>query len=91
MPVGPLPVAMIEPAFGATLMPEVGLKTLPAPGVVTASQAAIALSAVAVAAEPEHGVTLLPEANSLPKNNFAVILHLPSRAGLDNGNGFVSG
>lgn len=91
MAVGPLPVTMIEPAFGASLMPQVGLKALPAPGVATARQAAIALSAVAVAAEPEYCVTFLPEANSLPKNYFAVIFHLPSRAGLDNGNDFVSG
>ena len=78
MPVGPLPVAMIEPAFRAALMPPVGATALPDPCVVTASQAAVALSAVAMEAEPEHGATHFCVANPLPKNNFAVTLHLPS-------------
>lgn len=91
VPVGPLTVTMIEPPFGASLMPQIGAAPLPEPGIVTAGQAAIALSAVAVEAEPEHCATRLCVANSLPQNYFAVILHLPSRAGLDNGNGFVSG
>ena len=78
MPVGPLPVAMIEPAFRAALMPPVGATALPDPCVVTAGQAAVALSAVAMEAEPEHGATHFCVANPLPKNNFAVILHLPS-------------
>ena len=91
VPVRPLPVAMIEPAFGTSLMPPVGAAALQDPRAVTATQAAIALSAITMAAEPEHGATRFRAANPLPKNNFAVIVHLPSQAGLDNGNGFVSG
>jgi hypothetical protein len=82
---------MIEPAFRAALMPQVGAAALPNPRAVTASEAAVALSAVAMEAEPEHGATRFRVANPLPKNNFAVILHSPSRAGLDNGKAFVSG
>ena len=84
--VGPLPVAMIEPAFGASLVPQIGATPLPESSAVTA-----ALAAVAVQAEPEHGKASLRAANPLPENYFAVIVHLPSQAGLDNGNGFVSG
>jgi len=91
MPVGPLPVAMIEPAFGTYLVTPVGAPPLPQPRVGTAGEAAITLSAVAMETKPEHGVTGMAEANPLPNNDFAVILHLPSRAGVDNGKGFVSG
>ena len=91
MAVGSLPVAMIEPAFGASLVPPIGVAPLPEPRAVTAGEAAIALAAVAVQAEPEHGKASLRAANPLPENDFAVIVHLPSQAGLDNGNDFVSG
>ncbi len=89
--VGLLPVPMIEPAFGASLVSQIGATPLPESRAVTAGQTAIALSAVAVQAEPEHGKASLRAANPLPENYFAVIVHLPSQAGLDNGNGFVSG
>lgn len=89
--VGPLPVAMIEPAFGASLVPQIGATPLPESRAVTAGETAIALAAVAVQAEPEHGKARLRTANPLPENDFAVIVHLPSQAGLDNGNRFVSG
>lgn len=89
--VGPLAVAMIEPAFGAFLVPQIGSTPLLASSVITAGETAIALAAVAVQAEPEHGKASLRAANPLPENDFAVIVHLPSQAGLDNGNAFVSG
>jgi hypothetical protein len=89
--VGPLPVAMIEPAFGTSLVPQIGVAPLLESRPVTAGETAIALAAVAVQAEPEHGKASLRTANPLPENDFAVIVHLPSQAGLDNGNGFVSG
>jgi hypothetical protein len=89
--VSPLPVAMIEPAFEASLMPPIGVAPLPESRAVTAGETAIALAAVAVQAEPEHGKASLHAANPLPENYFAVIVHLPSQAGLDNGKAFVSG
>lgn len=91
MAVGPLPVPMVEPAFGASLVPQIGAAPLPEPRAVTAAEAAIALAAVAMAAEPEHGKASLRAANPLPENYFAMIVHLPSQAALDNGSGFVSG
>jgi len=91
MAVGLLPVPMIESAFGTSLVPPVGAAPLKESRAVTAGETAIALPAVAVQAEPEHGKASLHAANPLPENDFAVIVHLPSQAGLDNGNGFVSG
>ena len=43
-----MPVAMIEPAFGASLVPPIGAAPLPEPDVVTAGKTAIALPAIAV-------------------------------------------
>jgi hypothetical protein len=90
MAVGPLPVAMIEPA-GASLVPPIGAAPLPDPDVVTAGKTAIALPAIAVQTKPEHSKAGLRAASPLPENYFAMIVHLPSQAGLHNGKGFVSG
>ena len=87
-----LPVAMIEPSFGALLVAGVGAPSLVEAGTLTAWGAAVALSAIAVHADEEHGVTLATEANSLPEYRFAVNRrHASSQAGLDNGTGFVAG
>jgi hypothetical protein len=91
MTVGLLPVPVIELAFGTSLVPPIGAAPLLESRAVTAGETAIALAAVAVQAEPEHGKASLRAANPLPENDFAVTVHLPSQAGLDNGNGFVSG
>jgi len=53
-PVFPLAVAMIEPSFGATLVAAVGATALPAPRFCSANGTAIALSAIAVSADPEQ-------------------------------------
>ena len=91
-PVIALPVAMIEPSFGALLVPAVGAPSLAGSGLLTAWGAAVALSAIAVRADEEHCVTLATEANSLPEYRFTVTCrHAPSQAGLDNGTGFVAG
>src|SRR5215831_19083695 len=50
LPVGALPVAMIEPALRTLLVPAVGRAVLPEPGFAATSRAAIALPAVAVRA-----------------------------------------
>jgi hypothetical protein len=91
-PVIALPVAMIEPSFGAPLVAGVGAPSLVEAGTLTAWGAAVALSAIAVRADEEHCVTLATEANSLPEYRFAVnCRHAPSQTGLDNGTGFVAG
>jgi hypothetical protein len=87
-----LTVAMIETSFGTLLMAAVGAPSLVGAGMLTASGAAISLSAIAVRANIEHRVTGGTEANSLPQHRFAMSCrHAPSRAGLDNGLGFVAG
>jgi hypothetical protein len=81
---------MIELAFRALLVALVGpLPLLPA-GLLAAWETAVAVSAITVRADVEHRLT--PKAKSLPENCFAVNRrHAPSRAGLDNGSGFVAG
>jgi hypothetical protein len=76
-----LPVAMIEPAFRALLVPGVGPTPLLDAILFAAPDAAIAMAAVAVRADEKHRATLLAHANSLPENRFAVNRHAFSQAG----------
>src|SRR2546423_10488211 len=85
-PVIPLTVAVVEPAFRALLVAGVGAPSLLPAGVCAAPLAAIAMSAIAMGADKEHGVALLAGTDSLNENRFAVSLrHAASPAGLDNG------
>jgi hypothetical protein len=87
MPVGPLPVAMIELALQTLLVAAVGLAVLPATGLAAAIQAAIAVSSITVRADEKQCVALVPEAHSRTQNQFASNRHLSSQRGFDNGNG----
>jgi hypothetical protein len=90
-PVIALPIAMIEPSFGAALVAGVGAPSLVETGSLTACGAAVALSAIAVRADEEHCVTLAIQANPLPEYRFAMSCrHASSQAGLDNGRGFAA-
>jgi hypothetical protein len=89
LPILTLPVAMIEPSLGALLMPAIGTAPLTKPGLLAAGQAAITLTTVTVRAEKEQGTAFLTQANSQPKDYFAVKRHAPSQAALDNGDHFV--
>jgi len=81
-PILPLPVAVIEPAFRALLVPYVGASPLSPAGLFAASAAAIAMPAIAVGTDEEQSVTLLAETDSLQENRFAVSLrHASSQAG----------
>jgi hypothetical protein len=91
LPVGTLPVAMIEPAFRTPLVAAVGGTVLLAPGFATASRAAIALSAIAVRANPEHRLASLAATKSRSENHFCMNRHLLTPAGFDNGNGSCQG
>jgi|GEM_PF-2537551 len=82
---------MIEPPFRAPLVALVGLPPLAEPGIFAAGEAAIALAPVAVPAQPEDGVAVPSEANSLAENYFVVVVHLPRWAGLDTALCFVAG
>jgi len=81
---------MILPSFRTVLVTAVGTAALMEPGLITAGETAIALSAVAVRTEIEHRMAFAARANPLPENHFAMLRHAPSQAGLDNGNGFVA-
>ncbi len=67
MPVGALPVAMIEPPFFAPLMPPVGVAPLLKAGLPAALRTAIAMPAVAVRADVENDVAVRPAARPLPE------------------------
>jgi hypothetical protein len=86
----PLPVTVIEAAFRTLLMPAIGTASLMKPRLVATVQAAIALSAITTRAEKERPPAFTAQTNSQPQNNFAMIRHPPSQAGLDNGYGFVA-
>lgn len=91
LPVRTLPVAMVEPAFGALLVSPVGGTALPAPGFHAAIRAAIALPPIAVRTNPEQRLAFLAATNSLPENDFAMNRHPPTPADFDNGNGSCHG
>jgi len=91
LPVCPLPVPMIEPAFGTPLVAAVGISALLTPGFQSARRAAIALSPITVRANPEHRLASLTAANPLPENHFFLNRHPPTRTGFDNGNGSCQG
>jgi len=74
---------MVQPSFRSALVTAVGATPLLQTGRGAASRAAIALSAVTMPAEAEHGMT--SAANALPENRFARNRHA-RRRGLDNGN-----
>jgi hypothetical protein len=76
---------MIEPSFRASLVPLIGPATLPAPGLGTAGFAAVALSPVAVPADPENSVAADSRTNTLTKDHLAMKIHVRPRTGLDNG------
>jgi hypothetical protein len=82
---GALPVAVIEPALGALLVPAVGGAALATTRLAATIEAAIALPSIAPTTEPEHGSAFGIETHPLPKNNLAVRSHPLCRRGFDNG------
>jgi hypothetical protein len=91
LPVGALPVAMIEPALRTLLVPAVSRAMLPEPSFGATSRAAIALPAVAVRANPEDRLASLAATNPRPENHFSMNRHRCAPAGFDNGNGSCQG
>jgi hypothetical protein len=85
-----LPVAMVELAFQTLLIAAVSRLVLPAPRFSAARRAAVALSAIAMRANPEHCLASLAAANALPENHFSMN-HPPTQADFDNGNGSCQG
>ena len=83
---------MIEPSFRTLLVPAIGATSLLKSCSLAATDAAIALPAIAMHAEEEDGATVAAEANPLPENHIAVNRrHVCAQAALDNGKRFVAG
>ena len=72
LPVLPLPVTVIEPAFLAPLVAAVSTALLAATIVLTAGFAAITLPAVAVGADEEDGLAVRSDTRPLPQRCLAV-------------------
>ena len=70
-PVGPLPVAVIEPSLPALLVPPVGGSQLLPPCFPPASVAAVSVAPVTMTADPEHRATVGPPAKPLAQELFA--------------------
>jgi|SRR5665213_975201 len=85
MAVSALAVAMIELSFGASLMPVVGAAALSATRFGAAGFATVALSAVAVPADPEDSVASSSRTNALTQDYLAMKIHVRREAELDNG------
>ena len=85
MAVSALPVAMIELSLRASLVSVIGPAALPAAGFGATALATVALSPVAVSADPEDCVASDCRTNALTKNHLAMPIHVRPKAGLDNG------
>jgi hypothetical protein len=80
-----LPVTMVFSSFGALLVAPVGATALLPASFGLTGRAAITLSPIAVATDPEHGVAFAAAADSLTENNLAMTRHPRCQVGLDNG------
>ena len=80
--VGTLPVPMIEPTFQTLLVAPVGRAALPVARLAAASRTAIALSAIAVGANPEQRLASRAATNARPENHFSMNRHPPHEGGL---------
>ena len=76
---------MVFSSFGALLVATVGTTALLTAGFGLAGHAAITLSPIAAATDPEHSVALAAAANPLTENNLALTRHPRRQVGLDNG------
>lgn len=82
MPVAALPVAMIQPAFGAALMAPVGFAVLPPPRRRTACPATVALPAVTVRTNEKQYVASAALTKPRTENCLAVYRHAPGARAL---------
>jgi hypothetical protein len=75
-----LPVAMVEPSFRTLLVPAIGAAQLLEPGLIAASEAAVALSAITARTEKEDRAAFTAKAKPLPENYLAKNRHARSQA-----------
>ena len=76
---------MVFSSFGALLVATVSTTALLTASFGLTGRAAITLSPIAAATDPEHGVALAAAAHPLTENNLALTRHLRRQVGLDNG------
>ena len=79
VPVGPLPVAVIEPSLPALLVPPVGGPPLAPPRFPPAALAAVLVPPVTMTTDPEHHATVRPPAKPLTQWLFGVPQSPPFR------------
>ena len=84
-------VAVILSPLRTLLMPAIGEASLPESSDPSAVEAAIALSAIAVAAQEKPTPAFAVAARSLSKHHFVDGRHTGSQAALDTGGNFVAG
>ena len=85
-----LAIAMIEPSFGALLVPAVGTASLVEPRRTPTGETTVALTAITAAAQKELGAAFAVPANA---SSQAIVRrrHAHWQAALDNGSSFVAG
>jgi hypothetical protein len=77
LPIATLPVAMIQPAFGAALMAPVGFAALPPPRSRTACHATVALPSVTVRTDEKQYVASAALTKPRTENCLAMYRHAP--------------
>jgi len=82
---------MVEPALRTLLVSAIGAVQLPDSGLMAASEAAIALAAIAARTEKKDRAAFAAQAKPLPEYHLAKNRHACPQAALDNGLGFVAG
>ena len=85
LPILALAIAMVLTPFRTLLVAAVGQAVLLSACLLPTKRAAVVLSSVTVATDPENLVTVAGTTNSLTKDNFAVGRHPRPKVGLDNG------
>jgi len=81
-----LPIAMIQPAFEAALMPPVRCTVLMDPCLTTAGRAAVTLATITVGADEEQGRTSMAQTKPRAENRFAMNRHACRRRSLTTAN-----
>ena len=84
-PIRALAITMVLAPFRALLVPTVGQAVLLPARLLSTEVAAVVLSAVTVATDPEDLATAAGTTNSLTEDNFGVRRHPRPKVGLDNG------
>jgi hypothetical protein len=86
----PLAIPMIEPPFGALLVPAVGAAPLAEPRMPSTAETTVTLAAITTDAKKEFGAAFAVPANA---SSEATVRrrHARWQAALDNGSSFVAG